>query len=201
MFSSFVVNPVACTPVPRSPRYQPKSFRTDTDRIEQSACHRSTSASTSAWRAAVERERQAHGTQNEQMWFLVIQPFLSFYLVGTLPQIPSQPLRAPRPPLGRAVVNHRSWIGLCTSTHHLLHDQHLLRCVSSTLLGHPSARPEPHPVSVALELLLVPTHLHQVLSLHHAANFSDTLLSSVPLPSSVLAISASSRVRHPSECP
>ena len=33
--------------VPRSLRCQPKSFRTDTDRIEHSACHRSTSASTS----------------------------------------------------------------------------------------------------------------------------------------------------------
>ena len=36
------------------------------------------------------RERWAHGTQNEQMWFLVTQPFLSFDLVGSLPQIPSQ---------------------------------------------------------------------------------------------------------------
>ena len=95
-----------CGLVPRSPRYQPKSFQTGTDRIEHSACHQSTSASTStapptpprdtqrervhlarfaillgrmqtpsdvcpapavlptrlAWRVAVERERQAHGT-------------------------------------------------------------------------------------------------------------------------------------------
>ena len=51
--------------------------------------------------------------------------------------------------------------------HHLLHDQQFLHCVFSTLPGHSSARPGPHLVSLALELLLVPPHLHQVLSLHH----------------------------------
>ena len=62
---------------------------------------------------------------------------------------------------------------------HLLHDLHLLHDVFSTFLGHPSARLGPHLVSVSLELLLVPPHLHRVLSLHHVENFSDTLLSSV----------------------
>ena len=130
MYSSFVMNLVALHAGPTFPRYQPKSFQTDTDRIEHSACHRSLSASTStapptpprdtqrervnlarfailldcmqtpsdvgpapavpptrlAWRVAVERERerQTHGTQNEQMWFLVAQPFLCFDLVGSL---------------------------------------------------------------------------------------------------------------------
>ena len=63
---------------------------------------------------------------------------------------------------------------------HLLHDKHLLHAVFSTLLGHPSARPGLHLLSVALELLLLlPPHLHRVLFLHHVVNFSDTLLSSV----------------------
>ena len=41
-----------------------------------------------AWRVAVEREI---GTWDSKwaMWFLVTQPFLSFDLVGSLPQIPS----------------------------------------------------------------------------------------------------------------
>ena len=84
---------------------------------------------------------------------------------------------------------------------HLLHDQHLLHHVFSTLLGHPSARPGPHLLPVALELLLVPPHLHRLLSLHHVVNFSDTLVVKRALPSSDLAISASNRVRQPSECP
>ena len=134
MYSSFVMNLVALHAGPTFSALPTKSFRIGTDRIEHSACHRSTSASTStapptpprdtrrervhfarfaillecmqtpndvcpapavlptrlAWRVAVERERQAHGTQNEQMWFLVTQPFLSFDLLGSLPQIPPQ---------------------------------------------------------------------------------------------------------------
>ena len=136
MYSSFVMNPVALHASPTFPsQCQPRSFRTDTDRIEHSACHRSTSASTStapptpprdtqrervhlarfailldcmqtpidvcptpavlptrpAWRVAVARERDRHmGLKNEQMRSLVAQPFLSFDLVGSLPQIPSQ---------------------------------------------------------------------------------------------------------------
>ena len=56
-----------------------------------------------------------------------------------------------------------------------------VHCVFLTFPRHSSARPEPHLVlgSVALGLLLVPLHVHQVLLLHHVANLSDTLLSSV----------------------
>ena len=145
------------------------------------------------------------------MWFLVTQPFLSFDLVGSLPQIPSQtqihchactqsecasPLPARRrirlrqchgigferngltPELRHAVVNHRSWIGLYTSTT-------CINCFMTSIFCTAFSRrfsgihPEPHQISVVLELLLVPPHLHQVLSLHHVVNFSDTLLSSV----------------------
>ena len=60
-----------------------------------------------------------------------------------------------------------------------MRDDHLLLDVFSTILGNPSARPGPHLLSVALELQLVLPHLHQVLTLHHMPNFSDTLLSSV----------------------
>ena len=43
-------------------------------------------------------ESQTHGTQNEQMWFLVAQPLLGLDLVSLEPQIPSQAAGpSPRP--------------------------------------------------------------------------------------------------------
>ena len=124
---------------------------------------------------------------------------LSFDLVGSLPQIPSQTqihyhsctqsgcassLPARRrirlhqchsfgserlgllPELVHAVVNHRSWIGLCTSTTCIICFMTSIFCTTFSRRFSGICR------------WCLP-HLHQVLSLHHVVNFSDTLLSSV----------------------
>ena len=169
---------------------------------------------------AVEREGQARGTQNEQMRFPVIQPFLSFDLVGSLPRIRSptqihchsirlhqchsigsERLGLP-PELGHVVVKHRSWIGLCTTT----------TCVTCFMTSIFCTAFSPR-FSASIGPSWTPSGLG---GSGTAAGASAPASGSLPssrgkllryvvvkraFPSSDLAISTSSCVRQPSECP
>ena len=170
------------------------------------------------------------------MWFLVTQPFLSFDLVGSLPQIPPQtPDPLPHlhsirmrqlslpgrrrirlrqchsidserlglsPVLGYAVVNHRSWIVLCTSTTCVI-------CLMTRIFCTAFSRRFLGIHRLVLNLIGSRWRWDCYWCLRSCTRFSPSSRGKLHRyavvkrahPSCVLAISASSRARHPLECP